>query len=184
MITCVIISADSRVIHLAQPISKDDRHPFRSQVDVAAQTLHYPFSGNSVVTADPHLREHHGRKHRFRRLSNRCSMILLDEGHDLSAFSLSWIINGIVGIAWGDSTTGLVPVRHHDLPSSAQLGLSAHVSDERRQHLSVYDNYRNRMSGIWVLMMLTIARSFGDRRSIAAAIVMMGGASARARRPL
>jgi MFS family permease len=94
------------------------------------------------------------------------------------AFSLSWIINGIVGIAMGKfndrfGSRGVITISGL-LLSSGYLIMSQ-VNAVWHLYLFYGVIVGTGMSGIWVPVMSTIARSFGDRRGMMTAIVMVGG---------
>jgi MFS family permease len=94
------------------------------------------------------------------------------------AFSLLWIVNGIVGIAMGRfndrfGSRGVITLS--GLLLSSGYVLMSQVSAVWHLYLFYGVIVGTGMSGIWVPVMSTVARSFGDRRGIMTAIVMVGG---------
>ena len=94
------------------------------------------------------------------------------------AFSFSWVMHGLLGIVMGRLTDTLGP-RGVIAFSGALIGTGyffmSHVSALWHLYLLYGVGVGVGMSGIWVPVMSTIARSFGDRRGIITAIVMVGG---------
>ena len=94
------------------------------------------------------------------------------------AFSLSWVMNGLLGIAMGRLTDKFGP-RGVITFSGALMGsgffFMSHISALWHLYLFYGVFVGVGMSGIWVPTMSTIARSFGDKRGIITAVVMVGG---------
>ena len=94
------------------------------------------------------------------------------------AFSLLWIIHGVAGIAMGRfndrfGSHGIITISGLLLASGYLLMSQARAVWHLYLFYGVIIGIG--MSGIWVPTMSTIARLFGERRSIVTAIVMVGG---------
>jgi MFS family permease len=94
------------------------------------------------------------------------------------AFSLSWIMNGLLGIVMGRLNDRFGP-RGVITFSGALMGSGYFLMSQISALWHLYLFYGVivgvGMSGIWVPAMSTIARLFVDKRGIITAIVMVGG---------
>jgi MFS family permease len=184
MIICAIISVlIPGAIHAGQPISRDGSPPLsqdRSDIAAHRRPSLSLLPGNRVVAAAFLI--FLGAMGANTAFGVFFKPMLNDFGWTKAltagAFSLLWIVNGIVGIAMGRfndrfGSRGVITLS--GLLLSSGYVLMSQVSAVWHLYLFYGVIVGTGMSGIWVPVMSTVARSFGDRRGIMTAIVMVGG---------